>query len=511
MSLKLKDRVDGWANPLLIREMYQSLHSKKFLAALWLLLLVSLMTYVLAYLGSGSGGECGDDMFVVFSVCMAIVGVVVIPYLAFSNLYEEIKSGTIELVQITRLHAKRHVRGRLLAAVVKTGLLVALMGPFAVAAFLFHGIGVGQILATLAVISVVSLFAVSVAIFFAALTSLRYFRTLGRLIHILLQVGAVLMIVQMGVGAGYLFRDIAGELNHIVIFVAILGLMSLLWSLFLCACSANILTFEANKSSVAPKCWLLLIIVISQGVGLGIMAAQGGYSDETALFFVVTTLIPLTICATVWMLDKQGTSARQDLEIEKSGRTYSFLLFPFTDGPGAGGVYFTLACGLILLELWSGAALLLLRSFEFLPIFALTWVFWVYGGYLAYQARAIGALIPQKWRNTSGRRIVLLVCIVAHLAAGLIFIVLFESGMGHFSFEADNPILGAFPVAYAVEVTDYAEPLDVFWGTIFPAVITVVCVIIFAVRDLEILMRHRSDLRLKTGVETDKSPAESSS
>jgi len=163
---KIRDKLDGAANPIMLKEMWQSVHSKVTMAFFWLLLGVALLFYCL--FATQEGSPSGDDMFVAFSFLMGGMAVLVIPILTYSSLYREITSNTIELLQITAMSAAQLVRGRLLASGVRILLLFSLVAPFAVTSFLFGGVDLTTVLATVYSLLVVAVAASAVAVLFSS-------------------------------------------------------------------------------------------------------------------------------------------------------------------------------------------------------------------------------------------------------------------------------------------------------------------------------------------------------
>ncbi|MBS3763628.1 MAG: hypothetical protein KGZ25_10045, partial [Planctomycetes bacterium] len=121
-------------------------------------------------------------------------------------------------------------------------------------------------------------------------------------------------------------------------------------------------------------------------------------------------------------------------------------------------------------------------------------VLWAYGGYLAYQARAVGALLPRKYRKVAAKRVVLLVCLVTHATIGILYLAFFELNIGRVSGAA----LGFFPGIYLAEALRCRGG---FWQiapmAIFPGVITLGAMISFAQWDLNKLMRRTFDIRYR--------------
>jgi len=453
LSEATRDKLDGLVNPLLVKEMYQSLHNKKFLTALWLMLGCSLVAYVTIFAGS-RGKACGDSMFAVFSILMYIGCVFVLPYLAFSNLSEEVKNRTIELVHITRMNSRKHVRGRLLASLVKTGLIFSTIGPFAVAAFLFKGIGIAPIIVILCAILLASMLACSVGIFFAALTSQKQMRSIARGLFVLLLVWTLFLPFSV-VGALYstVFRGGGGwggaPTGWLLEALAVLGAstaITFLWVWFFCAASANILTFEADKCPAGTKS-ILLAIIAATCIGFSLPAFFGsGIDDEIIFGFAICTSIPVMICGSFWLTGPNRVAYRFQKKFKKRDPTYQAWLFPFMDGAGSSALYMFIAFGLIL----AGTLFMLLLpggDFEEDMLFPLV-ICIVYPLFFSAVSRGIVRLLPTRFRTVKILRGVFLGLIAVNLIVPIIFAVAIDFDRP----PKPSPLTGLFPLIHLISL-----------------------------------------------------------
>ena len=452
LSEATRDKLDGLVNPLLVKEMYQSLHNKKFLTALWLMLGCSLVAYVTIFAGS-RGKACGDTMFAGFSFVMYIGGVVILPYLAFANLSEEVKSRTLELVHITRMNSRKHVRGRLLASLVKIGLVFSTIGPFAVAAFLFKGVGVGPIIIILILTLLFSVFACTVGIFFAALTSQKQMRSLAKGVFVLLLVGGIFLPFSLFEEFRFergVFSSSSGMpggwVAEALVVLAIYGVMSLLWVWFLCAAAANILTFEADKCSARTK-FILLVIIAATCAAFSTPVLFGGrIRDELIMLFAVTTAVPLMVCGSFWLTGPNRVAYRFQKKFKKRGPTYQAWLFPFTDGAGSSALYLFVAFGLIC----AGTVFMLLlpgADWEGVMLFPVV-ICIMYPLFFSAVSRGIVRLLPERLRTIKILRGVLLGLVALNLIVPIILLAALD-----FSRPPEpSPLTGPFPLIHLMSL-----------------------------------------------------------
>ena len=416
MTEWIKDRMDRLANPLLVKEMYQSVHSKKFLAALWLLLGGALFTYAVVYLSRPESGECGGHMFAVFGTLTYLMALCVLPYLGFSNLYQEVEGRTIELVHITAITSARQVRGRLMAALTKVALLYAVVGPFAVTAFLFKGVGIEAIAFVLGLILIFSVPACALGIWFGALTSSKHIRVIARWGYVLV-VGLTLfygMVFGLASAQSFFFGFGMGggpDLETIFITLGVSAPLALLATWFLCASAANILTFEADKCSGKTKLVLLVIVAAAFAAPVAVDALAGtGMDDEIIITLGVLTTLFAALWCFFWATDKRRVSRSLERKLERRGILYRLALFPFVDGPGSGLAYSCIAFALIMVgtttlawqDLWDWQMI-----YVAVPLMGLVYVLF----FLAL-TQIVMRFLPGKWRTTLARRIVAAVVVV---------------------------------------------------------------------------------------------------
>lgn len=455
MRLKLKERFGGLANPMLVKEMYQSVHSKKFLAAMWLLLMASLFTYVMTYLGHGRGSPAGGTMFGVFTVLIYLMALCVLPYLAFSTLYEEVKGRTIELIHITKMHSGQHVRGRLLASVVKLGLLYAMLAPFAVAAFLFKGVSVEIILLVLYFFFLYSVGACAVGIYFGALTSCVHLRTAARWIYLII-IFFTLFGAISAAGTPLMFWS-AGRMpgripmrGQVLVMTGVFTVYALLGVWFVSAAAANLLTFDADKSSGRTKSVLTVMVLFGLALPLVFAGLTTGLTQGAVAMSIMGVAPALGLCSLVWLTEKNRVCRRRQKKLERHGTLYRLFYYPFTDGAGPSAAYVFLMCVLLFgasMVFTSYAGSIFIRGgrsrAQLVLGYAVALVF-VYSLYFSALTWACSWLLPRRLRTPVARRVIMLSLVLVNCLAGVTVVV--ATGFGHM--ELRNPLTALMPLVY---------------------------------------------------------------
>ncbi|MHC4479781.1 MAG: ABC transporter permease [Planctomycetota bacterium] len=437
MLARISRKLDEAANPVMMKEVYQSVHSRRLMGAFWLLLGVAVLTYYLVNRHVAAPSRPGETMFVLFALLMGLMGIFMIPYSAFSGLYAEVTSGTLELVRITGMGSIRLVRGRLLAAAVKVLLLLSIIAPFAVTSFLFGGVDLVQILTVMHAMLLLSLCACAVGVFFAAMAAYPGMGVLARWLFLGLHVMGLLAFlgfclgVLVDVGSSMLgARALAVELVGVTVLAA-------LAIAFLNACSANALRPPRLRSSARAKLTALAIVCALLGWLIARTAARGhGYSLHVTVgayalgfAFAASNVLAglfLGVCCLMWMA-ADFPADRRPGEGRRARRWVGRL---FCDGPGPTVAFACLALCLVPL-VWvlcflPGVPAGSWRHWESEaaicpPVLALTFVL-----YVSALARIVTNFLPRRNRTAMARRIasVLLlaggfgVALCAVLAAG---------------------------------------------------------------------------------------------
>lgn len=143
-------RLDRWAewlgdhlNPLLVKEVRQSLKSRQFALMFGLLLCFAWAASLigLAAMGPEVAWEArGPNMFYVYYLALAFALLVVVPYHAFRSLAVEQEDHTYELLAITALGPRQIVAGKLASAVMQMVIYLSVLTPCLAFTYLLRGI-----------------------------------------------------------------------------------------------------------------------------------------------------------------------------------------------------------------------------------------------------------------------------------------------------------------------------------------------------------------------------------
>jgi len=141
---RLSDRI----NPILVREVLQSLGGRTFVITLGLSL-AAIVIVALAVAGSNVGDDAGFNLLQTSLMLLAPIALFVVPLQAFVAMRAEVRAGTREQLLLSRLSPAQIVRGKLFAALIQFTLFMSIFAPLVAMTFLLRGVDVPMIVTSL--------------------------------------------------------------------------------------------------------------------------------------------------------------------------------------------------------------------------------------------------------------------------------------------------------------------------------------------------------------------------
>ncbi len=132
-SSQWMDRASDWFNPILVKEVRQSLKSRQFVVTFMLLLVGAWLVSFLSIMWMGNAIEYGavaPDVFWWYYFVLAFAMFVIVPFTAFRSLLAERDENTYDLLSITTLAPREIVRGKLLSSLVQLFIFYSAVAPF---------------------------------------------------------------------------------------------------------------------------------------------------------------------------------------------------------------------------------------------------------------------------------------------------------------------------------------------------------------------------------------------
>jgi len=142
--LTLAERVSDRLNPILVREIQQSLRGRAFITILTLALCCIVVTAMMVA-SQGSDRASGMQTFSIALLLLAPILMFLVPFQAFLSTRREVSGGTAEHLLLTRLTPGAIVRGKLYAALVQFVLYLAVFAPLMALSYLLRGVDIPTI------------------------------------------------------------------------------------------------------------------------------------------------------------------------------------------------------------------------------------------------------------------------------------------------------------------------------------------------------------------------------
>ncbi len=169
-------KVGELINPILVKEVRQSLKSRQFVlcfsltliaAVGWTFVAVAMLVPRIYYVPGGLQLLAG--YFVILHVPLMVI----IPFSAFRSLATETEDSTFELLSISTLSAKQIIRGKMVTSLLQVVLYLSALAPCIVLTYLLRGVGLFTILFILGWTVIFSVCLVTVGLLLASISRSR--------------------------------------------------------------------------------------------------------------------------------------------------------------------------------------------------------------------------------------------------------------------------------------------------------------------------------------------------
>lgn len=455
MLARIRDRLDDAANPIMVKEVYQSLHSRAGMTLFWMLLVAALLVYFVA--GASGAETLGGPMFYGLTVVLAVMTLFIIPGACGEALHRDVIKNTLELEQITGIGARRMVRGRLMAAAARSVLTVSVLAPFVVASFLFGGIELVWVLVCVYVLLVGSVAACALCVLLGALSV--HQKKPGRFSGAVGLLLIVPLILLMEGGWEPLSRLLRTSSPAATLALCLIGgsVLAALAIMFFNAASTNCLTFKQDRSSARTKLLALLMALALFALLLGLGGLAGGGSDSALMTFEVFSCLLIGGCCFGWIIADTHVPVRHRARLETRGPPARLLYLPLRNGASSTAVYLLLSMGMV------GVCAVLLHvsrpgattpfvgrpePYAFYPVpLTVTYVL-----YFSALTHCITRLLPRKFRTSAARTRVMALLLVFNL-------VLIAVVIGALGWQLEELTCGALAFLPALYVVSLQEPV----------------------------------------------------
>lgn len=348
------------ANPIFVKECVQSVRQRSFVYMFFIVLALAAAAALAAPAifpdSAMRQNRLGGYLVAMFAVCLDVVGLALLPWMAYRFLAVERDQQTLETLELSGLSPRRIVLGKFNSVAVLWLLFVAVIAPFMTFAYLLRGVPVIDILAILLWISGEGLQGCCFGLLMAALSKTR-------------GVAIVTMIVVLLACASRAFGGIQtcllwllGRMMHGDFATVMLMQVSwsVVWVMIYLVLAIATLKPPATNRSTGPRVVSLLALV--HGVVWALVVASLGASLAGGATF---GMIGVIVSAMVWgwgysfivglfaLTEKPGWSSRVRSEVRTSwlGQVWVALFYP---GPGRGWLFFLFSLAAAATVSWIG-------------------------------------------------------------------------------------------------------------------------------------------------------------
>lgn len=330
------ERLDGWVNPIVVKEVRQALRGKHFMIGFWLTLVAATVVGVTVILTAhvesfGNGEGMGQAFFVAIFACLSGAVIGLVPFSAFLAMGAEWEENTYDLLVISNLRPLQIVLGKLLSAAIQTVLYFSAFGPFLVFAFLMQGVDLLAVGVVLLVAFVGSLALSSIALCLSSLTRVRFARVL-----LLVALGGILVFgFAMSLATAAFTVEDPTQLQSPDFWVGMLGVLgsvAAIGALGLAVACSRLAHDEENRSSplraifvavfAAALAWLWFFYEVQV--------------DPEIITVGIATLLFVSVAAMLFFVTERETLGRRITNHVPANPLVALLVTPFLPGGGRG-------------------------------------------------------------------------------------------------------------------------------------------------------------------------------
>lgn len=332
------------SNPVLVKEVRQSLRSTFFRVVFLLALLLTTIVAVgmLAFadpIRENTGSSMlGRGFFNATLASNAFCAVALVPFAAFASMNAETDQNALELLQLSNLRPISIVLGKLLATAIVAVLVASVELPFAFLAWTIGGIDPVDMLVTLAVVLAFSLCLSAGAIAISSMARTRWVRIVLMVVFGFF----ALMVAQYGVGVLVLGTFVGGAMTAGGIGGVAVGLCALALALDASATAAAFACDQLahrEESHSTPLRYVAAVSAITGGILAAVWKLVRPHDGEALGILGLTlllTCLPLWLCCTEEERLPLGPRARPP-----AGGAFGWWRALFISGGGRGAALAT--------------------------------------------------------------------------------------------------------------------------------------------------------------------------
>ncbi len=335
-------RVVDWANPILVKELRQSLKSRQFVVTFMLLVTAAWFVSVFGLLifpNEVQYGPAGRFFFLGFYVALAVATLLIVPFTSYKSLTAERDFNTYEILSVTTITPRQIVHGRLASSLVQCLIYYSAITPFIAFSSTMQGFDSLRAAYILVVTLLISMMLSLASLVVSTLSKQRATQGLFSIILVGQLIGAafaafslaMMMIFQTGVS---ITDTIFWQFNAVGLLIYITYFI-----LFQQIAIAN-LTFESDNHSTGIRVtamaqfWMLWLVAFGYCYYEGVKVHPMWF-----LVFAIISMVHWAIFGLAFTAEMDSLSRRIRRNFPQS-KARRLVMIPFLPGGARGYVFF---------------------------------------------------------------------------------------------------------------------------------------------------------------------------
>ncbi|MEQ1893822.1 MAG: hypothetical protein ABL998_14875 [Planctomycetota bacterium] len=398
VALPFSKRLDDRLNPILVKEVRQSLRGRFFrwMFGLTLLATTFIGLFVVTISADAMGNtRIGQEFFMVIYGCMGAAVLVFVPFSAFLSTSSEWDENTHDLLVLSNLGPGQIVSGKLFSALIQALLYYSTFTPFLVAAFLLNGL---DLLVALVVLVCSAATCLAFSLIGIAVAGLAHARALRGILMALFGAGLTIAWgISIGMVGSLVYNSNELRSNHGQIAAGVYFMTALLTGGVAAVIAMARFAHEEENRSTPLRVLSLVVLVVAVGWAVWIHAMAG--DAEVSWVLQLVAAHPLLLMW-VFFLSEPEELGRRAARFAAERPRLALCSMPLLPGGGRGVLLFGLHA---LLAVGSALALnLFWGSTRDDTLEAVAIVAWFYAYSFAFVALPAG-LVSLFWKGGTAR------------------------------------------------------------------------------------------------------------
>lgn len=339
-------------NPIVIKELRQSVRSRVVAGAFLLFLIIELFGVGITLMSSTAAGHSinyysGRNIFHFLYIALSTTCILFIPVYTSIRLMLERWDNNLDLMYITTIKPQAVIRGKLLASMVITTLMFSAAAPFMAFSYILRGIDIPSILVALVFVFICVVMITQIMIFMACLPTSKAFKILLGLMSI---VGLFWSLTLVNIAGWALIQEgVGSKFNDLDFWIMVCGtaLSVILTTGMMQRIAVAFISPPASNRSLPVRLYATIVWIITGFCVLGL--AVYNKESDIMMAWLIPSVIILCIAVICGVSENSVLSARVRRSIPENPIKRRIAFF-FYNGP-AGAIFWASTLALLTIVL----------------------------------------------------------------------------------------------------------------------------------------------------------------